>query len=72
MAYVMVGEVDTFGAPAPTRSEIVFDLPGGGTDPEVIVVARGIRNAFRAAYDTRVRVVSLQQTGLTRDITLGT
>ncbi len=68
--YVMVVEVDTAGAATPTRSEIVFDLPGGGTDPEVLLVARGLRTASRAAYDTRVRVVSLQQTGLTRDITL--
>ncbi len=70
MAYVMVVEVDTVGAASPTRSEITFDLPGGGTDPEVLTVARGIRRAFRDAYDTRVRVVSLQQTGLTRDIPL--
>ncbi len=71
MAYVMVVEVDTVGAVAPTRSEIVFDLPGGGTDQDAVTVARGIRKGFRDAYDLRVRVVSLQQTGLVRDIGLG-
>ncbi len=68
MVYVLTVEVSTEGAAAPTRSEIRFDLPGGGTDAEAAVVARGIRKAFRDAYDARVRIVAFQQVDLTREI----
>lgn len=72
MAFVLVVEVDTAGSLIPTRSTIEFDLPGGGSDAEAVTVARGIRAGFRQAYDSvRVRVVSFQQTGLSREVTLG-
>lgn len=70
MAYVLTIAVDTPGAPAPTTTVVMFDLPPGGTDLEAQTIARGIRKAFRDAYDSRVRVVSFQQTGLSRDIDL--
>lgn len=66
--YVMIIEVDTAGAASPTRSEIHFDLPGGGTDAEAVTVAKGIRKGFRDAYDTRVRLVAFQQVGMTREV----
>ncbi len=68
--YVLTIEIVTENAATPTRSEITFDLPGGGTDAEAAVVARGIRRAFRDAYDSRVRLVSFQQVGLARDVDL--
>lgn len=67
----MTIEVQPDGAPLPTRSVIEFDLPSGATDAEAKAVARGIRKAFRDLYDTRVKVVSFQQTGLTVDVDLG-
>lgn len=67
----MTVEVQPDGAPLPTRSVIEFDLPSGSTDAEAKAVARGIRKAFRDLYDTRVKVVSFQQTGLTVDVDLG-
>lgn len=70
MAYVLVVEVDTVGAATPTRSTVTFDLPVDGTDVEAVTVARGVRKGFRDAFDARVRVVSFQQTGLTRDVDL--
>jgi hypothetical protein len=68
--YVLIVEVATEGAPAPTRSEIRFDLPAAGSDADAAVIARGIRRSFRDVYDARVRIVSFQQVGLARDIDL--
>jgi len=70
MPYELVVAVDTPGAPAPATSHITFDLPPSGTDDEARTIARGIRKGFRDAYDTRVRVVSFQVTGLSRDLSL--
>lgn len=71
MPYVLTVEVDTAGAPAPTRSVISFDLPPGGTDTDAVTIARGVRRAFRDAFSTRVRVVSFQEVGMSRDVDLG-
>jgi hypothetical protein len=68
--YVLTIEVDNPSSPGPTRSVISFDLPVGGTDADALTIAKGIRQAWRNAFDTRVRVVSFQQTGMTRDIAL--
>ncbi len=70
--YQLVIEIHTDGAPGPTRSEITFDLPGGGTDEEAVIVAKGIRRGFTNAFDTRVKVVGLQQIGLARNVEIGT
>lgn len=70
MPYVLTVEVTAEGAATPTRSVITFDLPAGGTDADAVTVAKGVRKGFRDAYDTRVTVVSFQQTGLTRDVGL--
>jgi hypothetical protein len=68
--YALTVEVDTAGAPAPTRSTISFNLPGNGTDADAVLVAEGIRKGFTDAYGDRARVAQFQQTGMTRDIAL--
>lgn len=72
MPYRMTVEVHTEGAPTPTRSEIVFDLPAGATDEDATTVAKGIRRGFTDAFSARVKVVGLQQIGLARDVEIGT
>lgn len=69
--FTLTIDVDVEGAPAPTRSVIQFDLPADATDDLAVRVARGIRKAFRDEYASRVRVIGLQRTGLTRDMDLG-
>ncbi len=59
------------GEPPPTRVVIQFDLPAGGTESDAKAIARGIRRSFKDAFDARVKVVSFQQVGLTRDVELG-
>ncbi len=70
MVYVLTVEVLTDGAPAPTRSVIGFDLPADATDDDAVTVAKGIRRGYTNAFDARVKVVGLQQVGLTRDVEL--
>ncbi len=71
MPYVMVVEVQPEGQTLPTRSTIEFELPSGSTDADVVLVAKGIRKGFRDAYSTKVKVVSLQQVAMSRDVALG-
>lgn len=66
--YRLTLTIDVDGAPAPVRSNIQFDLPGDVLDAQVALIARGIRKAFRDAYEERVKVVELVQTDLTRAI----
>lgn len=68
--FVLTIAVDTEGAPAPTEAVVQFGLPPGGTDNDARTIARGIRRAFRDAFSERVRVVSFQEHGLSRDVDL--
>ncbi len=68
---VPAGQIGAATELAPSRTVIDFDLPTGGTEQDAKAIARGIRRSYKDVFDTRVKVVSFQQVGLSRDVELG-